>query len=437
MGRILLELERLLINQFHENLIPVEFEYILSPAEEQEALELLQSKNLLEQIADDLETCGLIGERDNSLLAYLAMTSRKMEKPLAVIVQSSSSAGKSTLMDAVLEFLPHEDLIRYTAMTGQSLFYIGENDLVHKTLAISEEEGAERAAYAIKTLQSEGCLRIASTGKNPKTGRMETQSYQVNGPTQVFLTTTNIDLDPELENRCLTLAVNESRVQTEAIQKIQRENDTLEGLKLKQQRFKLRIKHQNVQRLLEPLQVINPFTKELTFPSHRLRLRRDHDKYLTLIKAVALLRQHQRETKLLKTGDSEIPYLEVTKEDIQTANRLFPMILERSLEDLPPQTTRVLHQITQLCLDKAKSENIPLTEVRFTRWELKRYCTLADTQLKLHLARLVSQEYLLSYRKHVNELYRYELLYGSEEEASKTARNTGMTQFNPLFKRAI
>jgi hypothetical protein len=89
------------------------------------------------------------------MVSYLAATSRKTEDPLAVIIQSSSSAGKSSVMDAALAFMPDEELIRYTSMTGQSLFYMGETSLKHKVLAISEEEGAEQAGYALKILQSE------------------------------------------------------------------------------------------------------------------------------------------------------------------------------------------------------------------------------------------------------------------------------------------
>jgi hypothetical protein len=93
--------------------------------------------------------------------------------PLAIVVQSSSAAGKSSLMDAVLAFMPEEERIKYSAMTGQSLFYMGETNLKHKILAIAEEEGASRASYALKLLQSEGELTIASTGKDPNTGRMD------------------------------------------------------------------------------------------------------------------------------------------------------------------------------------------------------------------------------------------------------------------------
>ena len=46
----------------------------------------------------------------------------------------------------------------------------------------------------------------------------------------LFLTTTAIDLDEELLNRCLVLTVNESREQTRAIHGIQRQRETLEGL---------------------------------------------------------------------------------------------------------------------------------------------------------------------------------------------------------------
>ena len=89
-------------------------------------------------------------------------------------------------MEAILAFVPEEQCIKYSAMTGQSLFYLAETDLKHKMLAIVEEEGAARAAYALKLLQSEGELTIASTGKDPATGRLVTQAYRVEGPVMIY-----------------------------------------------------------------------------------------------------------------------------------------------------------------------------------------------------------------------------------------------------------
>ena len=95
----------------------------------------------------DFARSGIVGEETNKLVGYLAATSRKLDEPLAVIIQSSSAAGKSSLMEAVLSLMPSEERVQYSAMTGQSLFYMGETDLAHKILAIVEEEGAERASY--------------------------------------------------------------------------------------------------------------------------------------------------------------------------------------------------------------------------------------------------------------------------------------------------
>ncbi|MDC9583464.1 DNA primase, partial [Xenorhabdus sp. PR6a] len=189
----------------------------LSADDRAAALALLQDPYLTARITSDLAACGVVGESTNLLAGYLAAVSRKLPKPLAVLIQSSSAAGKSSLMDAVLNLIPEEERVQYSAMTGQSLFYLGETNLQHKILAIAEEEGVRQAAYALKLLQSDGELTMASTGKDETTGNLVTKSYTVKGPVMLMLTTTAIDVDEELLNRCLVLTINESREQTEAI----------------------------------------------------------------------------------------------------------------------------------------------------------------------------------------------------------------------------
>jgi hypothetical protein len=247
----------------------------MTEVERHDALELLRDPKLLERLLTDFRRCGVVGEETNKLVGYLAATSRKLDEPLAVIIQSSSAAGKSSLMEAVLALMPEEERVQYSAMTGQSLFYMGESDLAHKILAIVEEEGAERASYALKLLQSEGELTIASTGKDPATGRLVTQEYRVEGPVMIFLTTTAIEVDEALLNRCIVLTVDEGREQTRAIHELQREAQTLEGLLAKHDRSRIRKLHQNAQRLLRPLAVVNPHARELRFLDHQTRTRRD------------------------------------------------------------------------------------------------------------------------------------------------------------------
>jgi DNA primase len=228
-GRILLELELRRDKERAEAEAPKPVGPTMTDVEREEALELLRDPKLLERIGEDLGRVGLVGELDNKLVAYLAATSRKLEEPLAVVIQSSSAAGKSSLMEAVLSLMPEEERVQYSAMTGQSLFYMSGQDLKHKMLAIVEEEGAERASYALKLLQSEGELTIASTGKDPATGRLVTHTYRVEGPVMILLTTTAIEVDEELLNRCLVLTVDEGREQTRAIHERQRRSQTIEG----------------------------------------------------------------------------------------------------------------------------------------------------------------------------------------------------------------
>jgi DNA primase catalytic core len=417
LGKVLLKLEALQEANIKRALEPKPDEAaVIDEAGRAAALELLRAPNLVERILADLEACGIVGEKVNKLVAYLAATSRKLDAPLAVLVQSSSAAGKSNLMDAVLALMPAEERIKYSAVTGQSLFYMGSANLKHKILAIVEEEGAARASYALKLLQSEGELTIASTGKDPETGNLVTQEYRVEGPVMMFLTTTAIDIDPELQNRCLVLSVDESREQTKAIHELQRRKRTLDGLLARVKKAEILAVHANAQRLLRPLGVLNPFATRLTFPDTATRLRRDHEKYLTLIDTIALVHQFQREVKAIRNGDKTVEYVEVTAEDVALANRLAHEVLGRSLDELPPQTRRVLRLLDRFVGAEAKKKGLERAHVRFSRRELREAWGMSDTQLRLHLERLVALEYVLCRRDGPGGRLVYELVYDGAGE---------------------
>ncbi|MEA9997460.1 hypothetical protein QN382_23680, partial [Pseudomonas sp. 10B1] len=115
-----------------------------------------------------------------------------------------------------------------------------------------------------------------------------TKQYTVKGPVMLMLTTTAIDVDEELLNRCLVLTINESREQTEAIHAAQRKKQTLDGLLADAEKQAITRLHQNAQRLIKTVAVVNPFADQLTFLSDKTRTRRDHMKYLTLIRCIAL-----------------------------------------------------------------------------------------------------------------------------------------------------
>lgn len=398
---------------------------LLTEDEEAAGLALLRDPVLVDRIVRDVEAIGVIGENVNALVGYLAMTSRLLDKPLAVLIQSTSAAGKSTLMDALLSLMPERQRVHYSAMTGQSLFYLGEGDLRHKILAIAEEEGVRQAAYALKLLQSQGELTIASTGKDPATGKLVTADYRVEGPVMLCLTTTAIDIDEELLNRCLVLTINETPEQTAAIQQRQRQARTLAGLQSKVRGDQVLAAHQAAQTLLRPLAVVNPHAESLTFASDRVRLRRDHVKYLALIDAIALLHQYQRPVRTLEVEGQAVEYVEVTREDIALANRLAHAVLGRSLDELPPQTRRVLSVLDGWVVERAGVQGVERAAVRFTRRDVRGPLGLSDTQLRVHLDRLVQLDYAAVHNGRPGQRFAYSLLFDGDT-ASDTPQLMGL-----------
>jgi DNA primase len=406
LGKVLLALEALQEARLKAEMEPQTPKIEIADDERKAALDLLKSPDLFARILSDFGQCGIVGEATNLLTGYLAAVSRKLDKPLAIIIQSTSAAGKTSLMEAVLEMMPEEERIKYSAMTGQSLYYLGETNLKHKILAIVEEEGAEKASYALKLLQSEGELTIASTGKDEQ-GRMKTEEYHVEGPVMIFLTTTAIDIDEELLNRCLVLTVDESREQTQAIHRLQREAETFEGLKRKLEREKILTIHRNAQRLLRPLHVVNPFAPRLTFLSDRTRTRRDHVKYLTLIRTIALLHQYQRPVK----EANGTRYIEVTLGDIEAANRLAHEVLGRSLDELPPQTRRLLTLLVEKVGERCREKGLERDQCLFTRRQVREWSGWTEFQVRTHLTKLETLEYLLPHHGGRGQSFVYELLF--------------------------
>jgi len=414
-GKLWAVLSDLQRERIAKTLTPQEEPEAMTAEEQAAALDLLRDPRLLERVLTDFEKCGAVGEETNKRVSYLAAVSRLLAKPLAIVVQSSSSAGKSSLMEAVLDFIPEEHREEYTAMTGQALFYMGQKNLKHKILAIAEQQGAEAASYPLKLLQSEGKLNIASTGKDPVSGKLVTHEYAVEGPVMLFLTTTAHEVDEELMNRCLVLAVNEDREQTQAIHQKQREAQTLEGLKARTRRNKIVRLHRNAQRLLRPVDVVIECLKERRFPDAMTRTRRDHMKFLTMIQAIALLHQHQREIKTSVEEDVRLEYIEATEADVKLAWELASHVLMRSLDDVQTQTRRLLLLIDKMVTAECERLEIERLDYRFTRATVRQFTGWGDSQLKKHLSRLEDLEYLALHRGAAGQTFVYALNFEMDE----------------------
>jgi hypothetical protein len=89
-------------------------------------------------------------------------------------------------------------------------------------------------------------------------------------------------------------------------------------------------------------------------------------------------------------------------------------VLGRTLDELPPQTRKLLTLINAFITQRCDEQSRQRMDVRFSRRELRDATRWGNTQLKVHLARLVEMEYLLIHRR--GNTFLYELLYDGESD---------------------
>lgn len=379
---------------------PTEAREEMSEAQRTAALKLLNSADFFGTLSKHIEAVGYVGEDRNKKLTYVICSSRRLPKPLSGIVRSQSGAGKSYLMECVAELMPPEDVHFFSRLTPQALYYLERDALQHKLLIVDERNGSEESEYPIRTLQTRKVLKLAVPVKDPNSGRIKTETLEILGPISYMESTTSQKVNPENENRCFEIYLDESDSQTRAIFAAQRKSRTLDGWKVERLKEKVRTLHHNAQRLLRPLKVIIPYVDLLEFPQSWLRGRRDHDRFLSLIEGIAFLHQYQRHIGT----DNDREYIEASLEDYAHAYDLAQSVFANTLGDLPKPVMDLLAQIRKM----KKSE--------FTRRDVREFTKLPDHLVKRQIRTLEDLEYVSVTRSPSGGSFRYRLF--AEEKGS-------------------
>jgi len=328
----------------------VEEKEVFSPKVVKEAEEILMSSTLLYEALKMVHKCGIVGEEKNLLTHYLSLSSRLLESPISVTVKGDSSAGKSFVLGKVLKLFPKSAYIDITDATAQSFYYTPEDHFKHKIIVIFEKHGGEKTDYAIRSLQSEGKLKIQTTVKNPDTNEFETMEVEREGPTGFITTTTDSMIHAENETRNISIFPDQSQKQTNDIYEV----IDAKYLGIKKPSDDILKPWQCSQTLFEQLPVCIPFVKSLSkhFPSHILRTRRDYSHFLAFIEVSAFFHQKQRARESI----DGINYIRATLADYEIARIVVEDSLSKSIYELPPKTIELILVARKLSVDKKDDE---------------------------------------------------------------------------------
>jgi hypothetical protein len=264
--------------------------------------------DLIAAVRRDVRSVGLVGESDAALLVYLAYSSRKLARPLSVIVKGPSGSGKDEIQRKPAELMPPDDVLDVMSLTPQALYYEAAGWLRHKVLLGGErrheDDNTQRdRTAAVRQLLSHGYItkQTVIDGKGVR--------IRQDGPVSYSETTTKDSVFAEDANRCLQVNTDPSARQTRDVLRARAEAYRPGGNSTAADRAAVRQRHHDFQRSLADCEVRIPYAGALSeaMPTGRIEVRRVFGHVLTLIEAVAYLHQRHRGRKsggqLLATAD--------------------------------------------------------------------------------------------------------------------------------------
>lgn len=374
----------------------------LTAAQRQAAIAELQKPNLLQRTSQLIALSGIVGETNNSLIAYLVYSTRKQQIPLHVMFLGSSGSGKTYLQEKISELIPDEEKIEITQITENALYYFKQQELKNKLILIEDLDGAMSVFYPLRELQTKRRISKTVTLKDSK-GNLKTMTLTVEGPVCVSGCTTKEKIYEDNANRCLLLYIDQSKEQDKKITVYQTQAAAGEINKPREQQYRELFK--NMQRVLQPVKIINPYAKYIELPEQVFKPRRTMTLLLGFIEAITFYHQYQRE---VKRDEHNQPYVTTTIADIESAFVLLKEVLFSKSDELTKAARNFLEQLKSLLAAQSKET--------FTAKAIRKELRLAPTTLKRYLFELERYGYLKS---NGNRYVKYEYSITDHQEYAR------------------
>ena len=372
-----------------------ETKIVLSASDKELGLSFLKNPNMFQEIVDDTDTLGYVGESLNKQLIYLAASSRLLDDPISVTVISESASGKSYLIDTVKKLIPEEDVIAFTSISEQALNYFPDDALINKFMVMGEAVHSDVIDHQIREMLSNKELCRMVTSKNEKTGKMETKTVRKDVVVSTVMSSTKTDINPENASRVFVINTDESVEQTRLIHSKQREKYSLKRYKSKATDIPNIIrKHKSAQRMLKNYLIVNEFVEHLTFPDSLMRTRRDHERFIDLISTVCFLRQYQKKVQTEIIDNEKVEYIQCDLEDYKIGSDIMIGILSATLMNLPKGAFTLYEEIRKLVKSLSDVQGVEPEEISLTQREIREGTGLSQMFVKRNIKVLTEYEYI-------------------------------------------
>jgi hypothetical protein len=353
----------------------------LTAEQRAEAKVFLQNEKLITELTTKLNTTGILGEDENSIILFLALASYKYHNPFSVLCMAKNGIGKSYLLQKLSQCMPQNSFSVHSRISHNALYYFDSSMINGKALLIEDMEWTKDMLQPLATLQTQRRLTNTRATKD-KDGLLHSTTFELVANLCLIACTYNDKNMDEASLPFLCLQLNHSLQQDILVMEYQKQIKAglIDTEKIKQAQNLL----QSVITTLENVTIINPFATLINLPSQVNYPRKSLLLLLNFIEIITYFFQYQRE-QIVNTQTGEV-FIKTHPNDIELAFKLLKPTLFKRADELS-SAARTFYNWLSSFLQEAKTD-------KFNQLDIRKIKSIHPRTLARHLQELVLFSYI-------------------------------------------
>lgn len=333
-------------------------QFTINEDDKKQAIQFLKNKNLLPELIKNLNTTGILGEDENTVILFLALSSYKFNNPFSVLCLAKSGIGKSYILQKLSECMPQNTYSFHTRISANALYYFDSNEIQNKALLIEDLEWTTQMLSPLATLQSQGRL-VNTRATKDKDGMLHSTTFEVIAKLCLVACAYSDKNFEEISLPFLCLHLNHTQNQDIAIMEYQKKcragQIRTEDITQVQHLLKC------VVATLQNVSIINPYATLIDLPKDVTYPRKSFLLLLNFIEVITYFFQYQRE----QTADKETGevFIKTHPNDIELAFKFLRNNLFRRADELSTSVRGFYQWLTKF-LAEAKTEQFTALDIR-------------------------------------------------------------------------